>query len=316
MGELDKSVVKKVKDTLGVDTDDVFELHRLLRQSRANKHPDKFTDVEAKEIAQKEFTELNNLYGELDSYIQQWRASMIPILASDNQMLELNFEHMKEIDIKEAEIDKLRQDMKSLALKYEKEKDSNDRFKKQIDELSNQRIDSIHDEIRSIYSSRKGWSGIGIAAICLSLTTTFPVVKDFCSQIGVTSQITFIALRLISLITIFCWIRSWLINIVVENTEYKILNDPSIEELLNVQSKGSPYLCKEHFFRESDIVSCLKNMLRLPARILLFGGYDKTINALTEDIIIQLDRKNLIQDTESDGLNKIFVVKKKSQYEI
>ncbi len=49
----------------------------------------------------------------------------------------------------------------------------------------------------------------------------------------------------------------------------------------------------------------------MPYQILLFGGCDKTIKILTEDIIIQLDRKNLIKSTEVDGLNKIFIVKKR-----
>ena len=314
MAEIDKSIIQKVKDKLGVDIDDAFELFKLLRVKRANKHPDNFNDEVAKKIAHEEFISLNSLYNDLNSYIQQRQASMMPIIATDNPAV-IEFNHIRDIDYKDAEFEHLKQENESLKFRLEIEKGTNDTLHRQIEELSKQRIASIHDEIRTIYSPRKAWSGIGLAAILVSLMVTFPVVKDFLNQIGATSEITMAVIQVFSIVTIFNWIRSWAVNKVVENTEYKILSNPSINELLNVKLQTQKYSsrCQEYFFYESDIVSCINKMLTRPFRILLFGGYDKTIKILTEDIVIQLDRKNLIERKETDGLNTVFITRKQSE---
>lgn len=310
MTKIDKSIIQKVKDKLGVNTDNIIELLKLLRIQKVSKHPDKFTDKIAKETAHEEFTLLNSLYSDLQAYIQQCQASATPILAIDNSDVN-EFNHIRDIDAKDVEIEYLKQDNESLKFKLEQEKGTNDMLHRQIEELSKQRIKSIHDEIRSIYSPRKAWSGIGLAAILVSLMATFPVVKDFLNQIGATSDIAMAAIQILSIITIFNWIRSWAVNMVVENIEYKILNHSSINDLLNIKTKKIKYGNSwEYYFYESDIVSCINKMLTFPSRTLLFGGYDKTIKILTEDIIIQLDRKNLIKETESDGLKKVFITKK------
>lgn len=48
-------------------------------------------------------------------------------------------------------------------------------------------------------------------------------------------------IQVLSIVTIFNWIRSWAVNKVVENTEYKILSNPSINELLNVKFQTQKY---------------------------------------------------------------------------
>ena len=311
MTKIDKSIIQKVKDKLGVNTDNVIELLKLLRIQKVSKHPDNFTDKIAKETAHEEFTSLNNLYPELNSYIQQCQASSTPILAVDNSDV-IEFNHIRDIDTKDVEIEHLKQEKESLKFKLEQEKETNDILHRQIEELSKQRIKSIHDEIRAIYSPRKAWSGIGLAAILVSLMATFPVVKDFFNQIGATSDIAMVAIQLISFVTIFNWIRSWVVNKIVENIEYEILNNSSSNDLFNIKIKNIKYSSlSEYYFYESDIVSCIdKKLTSKSFRILLYGGYDKIIKILTEDIIIQLDRKNLIKRTESDGLNKVFIVKR------
>lgn len=311
MTKIDKSIIQKVKDKLGVNTDNVIELLKLLRTQRTSKHPDKFTDKIAKETAHEEFTSLNNLYSELSSYIQQCQASATPILAVDNSDV-IEFNHIRDIDTKEVEIEHLKQENESLKFKLEQEKGTNDMLHGKIEDLSKQRIKSIHDEIKAIYSPRKTWSGIGLAAILVSLTATFPVVKDFLNQIGATSDIAMSVIQVISFVTIFNWIRSWIVNKVVENIEYKILNNSSINGLFNIKNKTIKYSSSlEYYFYESDIVSCIDEQLtRKFFRILMFGNYNKIVKILTEDIIIQLDRKNLIKRTESDGLNKVFIVKR------
>ncbi|MDE6159797.1 MAG: hypothetical protein K2F69_06930 [Bacteroidaceae bacterium] len=311
MTKIDKSIIQKVKDKLGVNTDNVVELLKLLRIQKVSKHPDKFTDKIAKETAHEEFTLLSSLYSDLNSYIQQCQASATPILAVNNSDI-IEFNHIKDIDAKDVEIEHLKQENESLKFKLQQEKETNVELHGKIEELSKQRIKSIHDEIKAIYSPRKTWSGIGLAAILVSLTATFPVVKDFLNQIGATSDIAMAVIRFISFVTIFKWSRSWVVNKVVENIEYKILNNSSINGLFNIKTKNIKYSSSlEYYFYESDIVSCIDEQLaRIFFRILMFGNYNKIVKILTEDIIIQLDRKNLIKRTESDGLNKVFIVKR------
>lgn len=311
MTKIDKSIIQKVKDKLGVNTDNVIELLKLLRIQKVSKHPDRFTDKIAKETAHEEFTLLSSLYSDLNSYIQQCQASATPILAVDNSDI-IEFNHIRDIDTKDVEIGHLKQENESLKFKLEQEKETNAMLHGKIEELSKQRIKSIHDEIKAIYSPRKTWSGIGLAAILVSLTATFPVVKDFLNQIGATSNIAMVVIQFISFVTIFKWICSWIVDKVVENIEYKILNNSSINGLFNIKTRKIKYSSSlEYYFYESDIVSCIDEQLtRMFFRILMFGNYNKIVKILTEDIIIQLDRKNLIKRTESDVLNKVFIVKR------
>ena len=309
MKEIDKGIIQKVKDKLGVNTYNVLELFKSLRVVRASRHPDIYKDETAKRIAHEEFTSLNTLYTELNAFIQQCQASMTPILIDGSKDV-VEFNYIREVDVKDAEIERLKQENSCLKYHIEQEKEVNAGLHKSMEELTKQRIESIHDEIRSIYSPRKAWSNIGLAAILVSLLATFPIVRDFLSQIGATSNTAMIVIQVLSLYTVFNWLRSWLVNKVVENMEYSILNDPCINERLNIKQINTKYY-QEFGFYESDIVTCIKNRLIMPYQILLFGGCDKTIKILTEDIIIQLDRKNLIKSTEVDGLNKIFIVKKR-----
>lgn len=307
MKEIDKSIVQRVKDKLGVNTDNLLELWKMLREMRASKHPDGYEDETAKKIAHEEFTTLNNLYEELSGFIEQHQASKMVVFDDANRDMN-EFKYIKDIDIKDAEIKKLKQEVSLLNSSIEIEKEENRKLHKTIEELIEKKNETIHNEIKSIYSPKKIWSDVGLVAILTSLIATFPIVRNWLNQIGATSDIALYAIRVFSFVTIFNWFRSFLVNKRVENIEYSILNDSSINERLNIKQRYIECGLRKSFY-ETDIVSCIKIQLTKFDRILLFGGYEKTIKFLTEDIIIQLNRKKLITSVGSEGLKKVFMVK-------
>ena len=99
MKEIDKSIVQRVKDKLGVNTDNLLELLNMLREMRASKHPDGYEDETAKKIAHEEFTTLNNLYEELSGFIEQHQASKMVVFDDANRDMN-EFKYIKDIDIK------------------------------------------------------------------------------------------------------------------------------------------------------------------------------------------------------------------------
>lgn len=308
MGEIDKSIIQRVQEYLEFKSDNIWELYQLLRKSRNDNHPDHFYDSEARKTAEANFKLANNLLLELGNYIEQQQAANTPVLRKeDNELKE--FFHLKSIDAKDAEIENLKSQKQYLEHVIDSVKDENERLQVKIEELSKDMADGIHEEIQSIYTPRKAWKGVGIVAILASLLATFPIVSEFLTKIGADSIFLIPVLQFISFVTLFNWVRSWLVNKLVENVEYEILNSPEINKVLNVTERSSRY-SKDYVFYESDITAFLRRRLGFIHRLVLFGGLNKTIKILTDDIILQLDRKKLIKNVDADGLNKLFVVNK------
>ncbi len=71
MTKLNKSIIQKVKDELGIaDNLSSTELYDLLHRYRSSQHPDKFIDDKRKEDAEEKFKTLNTLLQELASHIE------------------------------------------------------------------------------------------------------------------------------------------------------------------------------------------------------------------------------------------------------
>lgn len=310
--EKDKSIIQKVREYLGSPTEDAWELFKILRKKRSGLHPDLFSDKDAKECAEEDFKKANGLLKELRFYIEQQHAANLPVLCEEkNEVAE--FFHMKIVDDKDAEIERLNSQIFCLNHQISIEKRCNEELLQKIEELSKKNVNDIHEEIKSIYTPRKAWTNIGLVAILTSLLATFPVVSEFLTSIEADSKLILAALQVISVVTIFNWLRSWLINKIVEKIEYEVLNSEDINTTLKVSERTTRYR-KDFVFYEHNITSYLKSRFNLAARCVLFGGLNKTIKILTEDIILQLDRKKLIKNSDAEGLNKLFVVNSPSDY--
>lgn len=308
MNIIDKSIIQKVKDYLNNKTDNVWELYLHLRNRRNGLHPDRYTDEDAKKRAEDDFKKANSLLSELEAFIQQQNAANVPILREENNEM-TEFFHLKTVDAKDEEIKDLRIRIQLLEHDLKTEKRLNEDLLLKIEDLSKGKVDDIHDEIISIYTPRKALKNIGLIAILTSLLVTFPVVSDFMEKIGADSKVIMLALQVVSVVTLFNWARSWLVNKIVENVEYQILNSSNLNEILNVRETETGY-SKKYLFYEADITSHIRKQFKPLHRLVLFGGIDKTFKILTDDVILQLDRKKLIKNSGAEGLMKYFEVNK------
>lgn len=306
--ERDKDLIKTVKDKLNSKNDNVLELYKELKQRMISVHPDKYVDRKAKERAENEFKELHNLYDRLGSYIQQQLAENVPILKSEDGEIAEFFNIQKE-NIQEDEIDRLKKENELLKFRISNLEGEKEVLDKQIEELKNKKIQSIHDEIKEIYTPRKAWKAIGIISVITSLLSLFPVIKRLAEEIGVDSILILFLIQSIALITLLNWVRIAIINKVIESIEYKVLNSANINMVFNIRKLQTKYnSC--FYFDEKDVMSYIRSKIKGIVSILFWGTKEKIIKILIDDIIIQFDKKKLIKDTKSDGLMKLFIVDK------
>lgn len=306
--ERDKDLIKTVKDKLNSKNDNVLELYKELKQRMISVHPDKYVDRKAKEHAENEFKELHNLYDRLGSYIQQQLADNVPILKSESGEIAEFFNIQKE-NIQEDEIERLKKENEILKFRISNLEGEKEVLDKQIEELKNKKIQTIHDEIKEIYTPRKAWKAIGIISVITSLLSLFPVIKRLAEEIGVDSILILFLIQSIALITLLNWVRIAIINKVIESIEYKVLNSANINMVFNIRKLQSKYnSC--FYFDEKDVMSYIRSKIKGIVSILFWGTKEKIIKILTDDIIIQFDKKKLIKDTKSDGLMKLFIVDK------
>lgn len=301
-------IIKSVKEKLNSHNNNVLELYKELKQRMISVHPDKFSNRMAKEQAEKEFKELHNLYDSLGSYIQQQIAENVPILKSEDGEIDEFFTIQKE-NKKDDEIEKLKQENEILKIRIsviEKEKEGLD---KQIEDLKNTKSQSIHDEIREIYTPRKAWKAIGLISVITSLLSLFPVIKRFAEEIGFDSTIILFLIQVIAFVTILNWTRIVIINKVIESLEYEILNSANINNVFNIRKQNYKYK-KFYYFEEKDVMSYIRSKIKGLVSILFWGTKEKIVKMLTDDIIIQFDKKKLIIDTKAEGLMKLFIVDK------
>lgn len=306
--ERDKDLIKTVKDKLNSKNDNVLELYKELKQRMISVHPDKYVDRKAKEHAENEFKELHNLYDRLGSYIQQQLADNVPILKSESGEIAEFFNIQKE-NIQEDEIERLKKENEILKFRISNLEGEKEVLDKQIEELKNKKIQTIHDEIKEIYTPRKAWKAIGIISVITSLLSLFPVIKRLAEEIGVDSILILFLIQSIAIITLLNWVRIAIINKVIESIEYKVLNSANINMVFNIRKLQSKYnSC--FYFDEKDVMSYIRSKIKGIVSILFWGTKEKIIKILTDDIIIQFDKKKLIKDTKSDGLMKLFIVDK------
>lgn len=301
-------IIKSVKEKLNSQNDNLLELYKELKQRMISSHPDKFSNRIAKEHAEKEFKELHNLYDSLGGYIQQQLADNVPILKSEAGEMDEFFTIQKE-NKKDDEIEQLNKENEILKYRIsviEREKEDLD---KQIYDLKNTKSQSIHDEIREIYTPRKAWKALGLISVITSLLSLFPVIKRFAEEIGFNSTIILSLIQVIAFVTILNWIRIVIINKVIESLEYEILNSANINIVFNIRKQNYKYK-KFYYFEEKDVVSYIRSKIKGLVSILFWGTKEKIVKMLTDDIIIQFDKKKLIRDTKAEGLMKLFIVDK------
>lgn len=74
---MEKNIIDKVKEELGVHGDySGIQLLRKLTQKRANSHPDKYQDINQKEIQNEKLKYLNSLFEELKKYLNEQQKNL------------------------------------------------------------------------------------------------------------------------------------------------------------------------------------------------------------------------------------------------
>lgn len=311
----DKDIIQEVKETLNIfeEISDI-KLLEALKKSVAHKHPDNFTDDDTKKQAEEECKKLTALYNDLKKYIEQNIIKNKSLVTYDqNDIIRLS--HINETDEKDKEIANLKAEKGQLESQLKISEDNIQSLNKKIDDLYNLKTEDNKQEIKEMYRPRKPVNVVGITVLAATIGSVIPQCKDLLENIGLSSGFISISLLVISSLWLLSWLRSLMVEKIVDSVESYIVTSQLEDELYIRQREKRYYKESEQYFTEKDLSNCIRKLLKKGLRkYLIMYDMNKTVRVLTEQIILEFNRKKLIKSTETDGLTKVFVLDTRNEF--
>ncbi len=297
-------IIDEVREVLGIqDNVSDVQLCKLLRQKMASLHPDSFCDENAKQEADRLFKQYNSLYQSLKKHIssQNSRSSSALIPISDEEVIQ--FSYIQELDSKDKEIDILRKENKALADKNNILSEENMRLNRELNQTHDVSIKLSEENLQEIYRPRPIFNVTGITALVAAFAMVIPQFKDVLFELGLPVTVIHVLLWIVSGVWLFAWARKFFMNKILNSVESKILCGKELDKKLQ-------YVSKEYYsFTETDLTEIVRACLRKGIRkLIVLYDVDETTKQLSEQIILELSRKHIIQKTASKGLVKYFYV--------
>ena len=304
------SVIDEAKEILDITADiSDIQLLKELRNKVTSVHPDKFQDENVKKEKECEFKRYNDVYHRLKAYIDNQRRSPTTAVTVYSEDDYSQFTYIKELDIKEHEIRQLQNEKKHLEIELSNCKDENSVLKGKLDDLQASSIQTAKEDIQEIYRPKSSFNIVGITALAASIAMVVPQINNIFVNIGMSSNYIQIGLGIIVAIWCFAWLRKYFIKKIVASVESSIVFCPDIESLekgLGVKTENLLYSTKR-YFTESDLSRLIHQKLKKGIRhIVIIYDLNEITQLLTKQIISEFDRKNIIKNTSTSGLNKLF----------
>ena len=311
----DKDIIQEVKETLNV-FGDITEVDLLeeLRDCVARNHPDKFPDEDSKQQAEEKCKELNALYTRFKKYIDNKRINDTKLVEYNKEEI-IRLNHINETDEKDKEIANLKAEKDQLESQLKISEDNIQSLNKKIDDLYNLKTEDNKQEIKEMYRPRKPVNVVGITVLAATIGSVIPQCKDLLENIGLSSGFISISLLVISSLWLLSWLRSLMVEKIVDSVESYIVTSQLEDELYIRQREKRYYKEPEQYFTEKDLSNCIRKLLKKGLRkYLIMYDMNKTVRVLTEQIILEFNRKKLIKSTETDGLTKVFVLDTRNEF--
>ncbi|MBR0333551.1 MAG: hypothetical protein IIX13_01280 [Bacteroidales bacterium] len=307
--EIQTSVIEKIKEALGTECEDVYQLYQMLVKKMPTLHPDRFQDEAAKKTAEEQFKQLSQLRKEFDIYIENLRLQTQLAVIDEHQ--EACIDLLRQNSKKEDEIRKLQTDLhlmeyENLNLK-KKLKEVNEKYEQRI----SSELQQSKENLSSIYKPSRFSNVVGIVSMVATFSVLLPQVRTLISTLGLGGCVGSALLLVFAVLWLFSHFRNYCAKQFMESMLAKIFSSGNINNLLNIKPGRNPY--ESAYFSENDVYSCVHGMMSKRWVCFLFwGSFDKLKKDIVETLILELEARNLIVGTRNRGLQKEFLVNKLS----
>ena len=312
MTELNKSIIQKVKDELGI-TDDLSstELYDLLHKYRSSQHPDKFTDDTRKKEAEEKFKNLNTLLQELASYIEieklQKKPSEIIPFQKDFDLVKSKQENVN-----------LEETIKDLELTIRVDKIKIENLKKELARLRSEKVDKKTKELIKLYKpTKKNLFALGITFFLTFIVGILTKIEEIAAIISKYSPFNEKILNYIIFGILILIPMKYLKMVYEESRIQKLSNKIKTPLFIN---KFYKYLNDSNVtesFTEMNVYDYLTNQLVPKNKISkfvnskIFHLYNEiTIDSLKDIFIYNLINKQLINISTAEKLDRTFKIVK------
>lgn len=299
------NIVEEVKEVLGIsDNISVVQLCKILRQKMASLHPDSFSDENAKQEADRLFKQYNRLYQRIKDYISSHSSNASSaLITTPNEDAIIQFSYIQELDSKDKELDILRKENKALLDKNQALSEEIAGLNMALENAQGASIKLADENLRDIYRPRPIFNVTGITALVASFALVIPQFKGVLIEMGLPATIIHVFLWIVSCVWLIAWIRRYFMEKILNSIESKILYGDELDSKLK-------YVNKDYYsFTEKDLTEIVRAYLRKGIRkYIVLHDIDEITKQLSEQIILELDRKHLIQKTTSKGFVKVFLV--------
>lgn len=308
---MEDNIIDEVKRVLGItDSNSAVQLCERLRQKLKEVHPDLFHDEEVKKEKEEEFKQYNELYQRLNKYIKDLKTTDVALWSQEDNTL---FTYIRELDSLQNELELVKKDKQSLENQIKDKQAEVDRLNQQLDEIQSAQKTANRENLNEIYKPRTVTNIIGITAMVASIAVTIPELSNITTSIGLSSSFSRIIMGIFAIAWLLSWLRKYFMEKILNSIESFFLYCPDIESFLNI--KEPTYSWLEIQFSEKDIAVFVRKQLKKWYRIVVvLFDYEKTVQILTEQIILELERKKLISNTSPIGFTRVFQLNKKSDY--
>ena len=305
------TIIQKVKEELNI-VEEISDVDLLVsfKLYIASNHPDKYTDKQLKKEAEEKCKNLNVLYDELKKYIEQKRLKEKALVGYNPEDI-VKFDYINEVDAKDKEITRLKNNNLLFEMKLEDANNNIRQLNEKLEGVLASKSDENKQSIKEIYRPRKPINVAGIAVFVASICAVIPQCQELLESLNLPAVFISWLLIGVSSLWILSWMRSLVVEKIVDSVESYILTSPVDNELKLHYRETYNSKDYERYFTDVDMSEYVRKLLSKRSRkYIILYDMNKTVRLMTEQILLELDRKKLIKSVESDEFTKIFVLNK------
>jgi hypothetical protein len=319
MSNIQKSIIQKVRDFLEIaDGGSATELYAQLGRYRQEIHPDRFSSEESKKTAELKFNEAQDLLSELFHFIEEEATHKTPVeLVLYKPVYDSVFlQHA--LDASRSEIADLKSEIRDARTSLEWNESQVKELKEELKARDDERFEGARKRLERMYKpSVSSWASIGIVfalSVLIAAMSKVKEVSDFISQYSPFSEslmktTIFVVLILMVALTL----KQYVENLVLRHKVEDVCSARfSVDFMAYLSSIYPDTTEKPKRFTESNVFDFIAgNRTRWTAVLAQFGFrifQTRTYESLKNCFIDYLLKKELIQISYADGLDRLFTI--------
>jgi hypothetical protein len=309
---IQKSILQRVRDFLGINGElSATELHRELRGYLTEIQPDRFSDDAAKKAAESKFNEAEQLLAELFQFIQNEATQKSP---SELCLFKPVYDGV----FLQHALDASKKEIKDLKIQLERKEDEIGQLKTSLKKTEDEKFESERKRIEKMYKpSATKWASLGIMFALSVLAAAMTKVKDvseFILQYSPFPQ-NFMntTIFMILIVMVILTLKQYVENLVLRRKLEDICSARFTVDFVDYLARlDSAEAEKPKRFTEANVFDFISGKRSRWKAFLGHVGFrifqTRTDESLKNCFINHLLKKELVQVSHADGLDRFFTI--------